>query len=179
MKSVAQKHDETHDETHDENHEPIIKYAKNKKVLLRKKELFEHLNDEKLEYVKNGVCDSYIQYGTPCLKDVINNIQTKSEKEINRLQRLIRLLKKEGEDYDENNSYYKKYIKNGGDIKYTIDEGIKEWFYSNKTNYLELLKIYKDEDIAQAKAFNTYIKTNGTDKYTERIRQSEMVLFIY
>lgn len=152
---------------------------KNKKFLLRKKELFDHLNDNKLEYIKNGICDSYIKYGTPSLNDVISDIQTKSEIQTKRLHRLIKRLKKEGEIYDENVSYYRKYVKYGGDIDYTIDEGIKEWFYKNKTNYLEFLKTYKEEDKAQAKAFNQYIKQHGTNKYTEKIRKTEMVLRLF
>jgi hypothetical protein len=159
----------------------VIKYAKKKdrKILLRKKELFDHLNDNKLEYIKNGICDSYIKYGTPSLKDVINNIQSKSEVQMKRLTKLINRLKEEGEIYDEKISYYAQYVKRGGDLEYTINEGIKEWFYVNKTNYLELLKIYKEEDKAQAKAFNTYIKNYGADKYTERIVKSEMVVRLF
>jgi hypothetical protein len=158
----------------------MVRYAKkDKKILLRKKELFDHLSDKKLRYIKNGICDSYIKYGTPSLNDVISDIHTKSEIQLKRLERLIRRLKKEGEVYDENVSYYNKYVKYGGNIDHAIEEGIKEWFYINKTNYLELLKIYKEEDKAQAKAFNQYIKRHGSDKYTEKIRKTEMVLRLY
>jgi len=159
----------------------IIKYAnkKNSKILLRKKELFDNLNDRKLEYVRNGICDSYIKFGTPSLEHVIDNIQTKTDVQSKRLMRLIKRLNKECEVYDENISYYRKYIKYGGDLDYTVEEGIKEWFYINKTNYLEFLKIYKDEDKAQAKAFNNYIKRNKPDKYTERIRKSELILRLF
>ncbi len=165
----------------DENrhNKPIIKYAKDSKILLRKKELFDHLNEERLEYEKNGICDSFINFGTPSLDTVINDIQTKKMKQNERLQKLIKRLKKEGEIYDENNSYYKKYIQNGGSLDYVVQEGIKEWFYVHKTDYLEILKLYKDEDLAQAKAFNSYIKKNGSDKYTERIRKTEMTIRIY
>jgi len=158
----------------------MVRYAKkDKKILLRKKELFDHLSDKKLRYIKNGICDSYIKYGTPSLNDVISDIYTKSEIQLKRLERLIKRLKKEGEVYDENVSYYNKYVKYGGDIDHAIEEGIKEWFYINKTNYLELLKIYKEEDKAQAKAFNQYIKRHGSNKYTEKIRKTEMVLRLY
>ena len=167
------------DESEQKMNNITVRYAKkNNKILLRKKELFDHLNNNKLEYIKNGICDSYIKYGTPSLNDVINNIQIRSDVQTKRLTRLINRLKKKGEMYDENVSYYKKYVKYGGDIKHTIDEGIKEWFYINKTNYLELLKIYKEEDKAQSKAFNQYIKQYGPNKYTEKIR-SEMVLRLF
>lgn len=158
---------------------PIIKYDKNTKILLRKKKLFDHLSDEKLEYIKYGVCDAYIKYGTPSLDVVVKDMQTKSSKKMIRLEKLLNKLRQEGEIYDEKNSYYQSYVKNGCDIDYAVDEGIKEWFYINKTNYLELLKIYKDEDKAQAHAFNEYVKQNGSDKYIERIRKTDMSLNLY
>jgi len=159
----------------------VIKYAKktNNKFLLRKRQLFNQLNDEKLEYTKNGICDSYIKYGKPSLGDVIDNIKLKADAKSKRLDRLLMRLRTEGEMYDESNSYYNKYINIGGNLEEIINEGIKEWFYINKTNYRSFFKLYKNEDIAQAKAFNAYIKKNGNDKYTERIRKSEMVLRLF
>jgi Zn-finger nucleic acid-binding protein len=132
-----------------------------------------------MEYKKNGICDAYIKFGYPELNDIVQTIQTKSEIEMSRLSKLLRRLRKEDEEYDENNTYYKKYIKDGGDINFIISEGIKEWFYIKKTNYLELLKLYKSEDIAQSKAYNQYIKQHGSDKYTERIRKTELVMRLY
>ena len=162
-----------------EKNEIIINCEKNNKIILRKRELFSQLDDKKIEYSNNGICDSYIKYGVPSLNDVMSNMHIKTEVHTKRLLRLIKRLKKEGEVYDENISYYKRYIRNGGDIEYAINEGIKEWFYINKTNYMELLKMYKDEDRAQAKALNNYININGVDKYTERIRKTEMVVKFY
>ena len=46
----------------------------------------------------------------------------------------------------------------------------------NKTNYLQLLTKFKDEDIAQTNAFNKYIMEHGQDKYTEIIRKTEMMI---
>ena len=163
----------------DNNSKVIINSEKNNKILLRKKELFHHLDEKKLQYVQNGICDSYIKYGVPALHDVVSNIELNTELNTKRLLRLIKKLKKEGEIYDENISYYKNYIRNGGDIDYTVNEGIKEWFFINKTNYVELLKVYKDIDRAQAKALNVYINTYGNDKYTERIIGSEMSIKLY
>lgn len=158
----------------------VIKYAnKTNKILLRKRQLFNQLSDKKLEYIKNGICDSYIKYGKPSLNDVIDNIQSKTEAKARRLNMLLIRLHNENEKYDENNSYYSKYINNGGNLNEIINEGIKEWFYINKTNYLHYLKLYKNEDVAQTKAFNAYIKNHGHDKYTERIIKSEMVLRLY
>lgn len=158
----------------------IIRYEEdNERILLRKRQLFDQLSDNKLEYTRNGICDSFIKFGTPSLNTVIEDVQKKSEVQTKRLKRLIRRLREEDEIYDEHVSYYERYIKNGGDLDYHVEEGIKEWFYINKTNYLKFLKIYKNQDLAQSKAFNEYIKTIGYDKYTERVRRSEMVLRLY
>lgn len=154
----------------------VIHYDEKDKILLRKRQLFDHLNDKKLEYKKNGICDSFIKYGTPALNIVINDVQRKTEIQIKRFNKLVERLHQEGEKYDDNIKYYRQYIKNGGDLEYHVEEGIKEWFYKNKTNYLELLKIYKDEDKAQIHAFNMYVRKHGSDKYIERIRKSEMVV---
>lgn len=162
-----------------DNVKPRIRYNNENNILLRKKELFEKLDNEKLNYIKNGICDSYIKFGKPSLDTVINSIHEKNNIKSKRLQKLINLLKEEGEEYDENNSYYKNYIKNGGDIRYAINEGIKEWFFMNKTHYLKFLKKYKNEEIAELKALNKYINDFGTDKYTEYIRKSEMNIKLY
>lgn len=159
---------------------PIVRYEEdNKKVLLRKKQLFDKLTDNKLEYMRDGMCDSFIKFGIPELNTVIKGVQQKTVVQSKRLTLLLKHLKKKGELYDETNSYYKKYIKYGGELDYHIDEGIKEWFYIHKTKYSEYIKIYKDEDKAQTKAFNEYIKNNGHDKYTDRICQTEMIVRLF
>jgi hypothetical protein len=69
-----------HSDEDPQDRKTIIKYAnKTNKILLRKRELFDQLSDKKLEYIKNGICDSYIKYGKPSLNDVINNIKTRTE----------------------------------------------------------------------------------------------------
>jgi len=155
-----------------------IRHLRNSKILLRKKELFDELSDNKLEYKKNGICDSFIKFGTPSLNVVIQTVQEKTDSETNRLIKLIKRLKRENELYDKNNSYYKKYIRNGGDIEYHVNEGIIEWFYCHKTDYIKLLGKYKNANIAEAKAFNRYVQKYGNDRYTERIRKDEMIVSI-
>lgn len=173
-----QNYDDVHEYQNERIQGTVFKYTSKNKILLRKKQLFEILNDNKLEYVKNGVCDSYIKFGTPPLNNVIDDIKTKTEGRINRLNRLLKRLRKEGEVYDEKNSWYQRYINTGSDINKAVDEGIKEWFFYHKTEYPDMLKMYKNEDFAQTKAFNAYIEKHGADRYTERIRKSEMVLEI-
>lgn len=162
---------------------PTIHYdsASKKKYLLkiRKKKLFTELTNVKLEYKKYGVCDSYIKFGTPSLDEVIKGMQQKTEYETKRLRNLLEGLKHHGALYDDRISYYQKYIKYGGNLKKTIEDGEIEWFYLNKTNYLDLLKIYKNEDKAQSKALNKYIRECGIDQYIEKIREKDMKICIY
>jgi hypothetical protein len=151
---------------------PNIRY--NNKILLRKKRLFNVLTMSKLEYKKNGICDSYIKYGKPSLNDVVSTVQIKTNNKISRLNKLLKKLKEENELYDENITYYQEYIRNGGDLNYMVEEGIKEWFYKNKTDYPELLAKYKDEDVAMSFAYNNYyVKKYGFDKYIERVNNKE------
>ena len=148
-------------------------------IMIRKKELFEKLCDNKLEYIKNGSCESFIKYGTPSIDTVIRNIQHKTNIETKRLIRVLKRLKQNGEVYDETNKYYAKYIKDGRDFEYNVIEGMKEWFYKNRTDYMILLKLYKDDDIAKAMAFNKYVRNHPADKYTNLIIQSEMIIRLY
>lgn len=146
--------------------------------LLRKKRLFEKLNDNKLEY-KSGDCESFIKFGIPVLDTVVKNVEKADKIKTKRLQKLLNKLREENEPYDERIFHYKHYINNGGNLDYHVNEGIKEWFYLNKTDYLKFLKSYKNEDKAQSKAFNEYVRKNGMDRYTERIKQTEMVVRLY
>jgi len=125
------------------------KIYKTDKIILRKKKLIENLSENKLEYIKNGICDSYIKYGTPELNIVVENINTNTINKTNRLIELITKLKDHGHKYNENISYYQNYIRNGGDINYTINQGIKEEYYINDIEYNYYLNTYKDENIAE------------------------------
>ena len=78
---------------------------------------------------------------------------------INRLVELIEKLKEYGKKYNENVSYYQKYIRNGGDINYMIREGLKEEYYLTDETYNFYLNAYKDENIAEKYANkNTELK---------------------
>lgn len=151
----------------------------NEKILVRKKKLYSSLSEEKLTYVKNGICDSYILYGKPSLNNVLDNIKVKNATKMNRLMKLLNKLNELGEEYDEDNSYFKKYLIIGKNLNYYVTEGIKEWFYLNKTIYPSLIKKYSNSEFAKIKALNDYIKQNGTDKYTEMIRKEDMVVRLY
>jgi len=149
--------------THNKKNKLILimktKIYKTDKIILRKKKLLDNLSENKLEYIKNGVCDSYIKFGVPELEIVVENINTSTNMKINRLVELIEKLKEQGKKYNENVSYYQKYIRNGGDINYMIREGLKEEYYLNDEIYNFYLNAYKDENIAEKYANkNTELK---------------------
>jgi len=162
---------------------PIIKIANKSdtKIILRKKNLLEKLNERKLEYKENsdGICDTYIKFGLSNIDDVIIKLEKRDNLRSKRLTELLKKLRDENETYDSNISYYNDYVQKGGDLDYHVQEGIIEWFYLHKTKYKKYLKSTKDEDIAQAKALNEYLKKNGPDKYTERIKKSEMTFQLF
>lgn len=158
------------------DHRKNIRITSAQKIKIRKKNLFERLETEKLKYIENGICDQYIKYDKNKIEDVIENIKNKELIETERLERLLEGIKKTGTYYDENISWYRDYIKRGGNLERTIKNGSIEWFYIHKTEYPRLLLKYRDEDIAQNKALHKYIKKNGCDKYVEKIRKNDMVI---
>jgi len=155
------------------------KITNQQQIRVRKKQLFETLETEKLQYIENGLCDQYIRFGLHGIENVVRQIKDREMVEEKRLIRLLREIKKTGTNYDQNIDWYSDYIKKGGDLKKTVSNGSKEWFYLHRTEYPNLLKKYKNEDLAQSKALQQYIKTNGTDQYTEMIRKDDMSVKIY
>ncbi len=155
---------------------PRIRMDKDCKIQVRKKKLFEELTSVKLEYIENGICDAYIKFGKPSLEEVISNIQKKSDDELDRYQLLMNKLNKNNLIYDEKVSQYRRYIKMGGSLKKAIEDGQIEWFYLNMTNYIELLRLYKDEEKARAIALNIFLKKNKHNRYTKKIIKNEMTL---
>ena len=148
------------------------------KLAFRKKILFDKLNRVKLQYIKNGICDSYIKYGKPSLSEVLINFQDKTNNEFNRLQFLIKKLKSRGIKYDERVKIFTTYTKRGGDINKVLDEGETEFLYWNFTDFPSLINKYPEE-IAKNIAMNKYIRENGRDKYINKIIKKEMTLNLY
>lgn len=149
---------------------PIVKIRNdaNQKIRIRKKQLFDKLDSHKLTYIKGGICDSFIKFGYPTLDQVIMNIKELTLQEEKRLEKLLNVLKRNALKYDSRVLYYKEYIEQGTNIGTALIEGKKEWFYINMTDYLELVKIYKDEDKAQQIALKKYIKKNGHDTFVQK-----------
>lgn len=169
------------DETNESrNMIPVVRYKKKEsKVYQRYIKLMKALVDARLEYRKNGICDKYIKFGFPSIEEVINELQKRTNNEERRLKRLIKKLKKKNLQYDRNVNVYQEYIKRGGNIKETINEGETEWFLINKTKYLEFREKYLNEDRAKSAAISQYIRNHGVDEYIESIKKKELTISIY
>jgi hypothetical protein len=162
-----------------DNKKPVVKMNKEYKMKVRKKQLFDRLNDTKNEYKKNGICDQYIKFGKMNVEDVIDKINDQNNEEMQRYNKLSKKLKKRGLKYDDKVQYYRDYIKKGGNIYDAIKDGEIEWFYLRKTDYSDLLKKYRNEELAQNKALQKYIVLNGRDEYVNKILKREMTVCIY
>lgn len=134
----------------------------------RKKQLFDKLNSLKLTYIEGGVCDAYIKFGYPSLDQVVLEIQHITLQEEKRLNKLLIALKKHNLEYDPNVMYYKEYVEQGTCLKTAISEGAIEWFYLNKTDYLDILNKTLDEDKAREIALDRYIDKHGQDEYVKK-----------
>jgi len=155
-----------------------IKITNEQKIQVRKKHLFENLEKEKLQYIENSICDQYIKFGLHDIEYIIQNVREKEIAEERRLNRLLKALAGTGTEYESSIGWYYDYIKKGGDLKETVKNGSKEWFYLHKTEYPSLLEKYKNEDLAQSKALQKYIDVHGIDRYIEMIRKDEMIIRI-
>lgn len=135
------------------------------KQKLRKKELFDKLKENKLEYKKNSICDAYIKFGSPNINEVIDILLKNQLDEINKFIFLINELNKRNISYDSRIPIFKSYIKNEIDINETIKIAETEKFLIENTNYLSLLKIY-DNNIAKDLALQKY---NNSTNYCDNI----------
>jgi hypothetical protein len=135
------------------------------KQKIRKKELFDKLKENKLEYKKNSICDAYIKFGSPNINEVIDILLKNQLDEINKFIFLIDELNKRNISYDNRIPIFKTYIKNDIDINETIKIAETEKFLIDNTNYLSLLKIY-DNNIAKDLALQKY---NNSTYYYDNI----------
>ena len=146
-----------------------VRYDKSAhKIRVRKRQLFVELSSLKLTYIKGGICDSFIKYGYPSLNEVIDNVQTSTNLEDQRLETLMSHLKKLRLKYDPRVSYYREYIEQGTDLKTAIKRGKREWFLFNRTNYSDILSTYRDEERAEEEAIERYLRKSG---YTREFRK--------
>jgi hypothetical protein len=165
-------------------HKITVRYEKSAhKIKVRKRQLFDKLNSRKLTYIRGGICDSFIKYGYPSLDEVIDDVQNTIELEDQRLEKLIRHLEKRRLIYDSKVSYYREYVEQGTDLRTAIREGKREWFLINKTCYLKLTALYKDEERAEKIAIDRYLRKNGYDREFRRHlgkrREFEMTIRLY
>jgi hypothetical protein len=107
---------------------------------IRKKEIESVLKEYKLENIKPSLCSSYIKYGIPSIENIVSIFQKEQNKKEKRLFNLIKELKKNGKEYDENIPMYETYIKEGGDILKIVRESELEKSLIYNTNYKHYLK---------------------------------------
>lgn len=132
----------------------------------RKVKLLSELQAKNLEYVRYGICDAYVLYGNPKNVSTVISVLLKNTKEENRRKtRLMRRLAKMGINCDDiyKIEYFRDYIENDTDINVAIEQGIKELFLVYKTNYLNYLYTYYDEEQAEYLALEEYYKENKND----------------
>lgn len=139
-----------------------IRRDKGKKKDEREQQLFQELKNNKLEYKTYGDCYSFIHYGKPDIKTVINNeldkVKTANQKRID----LASELEKRGVRLDVTSQSYYDYINNISSS--TLDEVVRdieiEIFLKSKTNYNDLIKIHPPSE-AQAIALLQYGQKNN------------------
>ena len=161
-------HDVEHEQPENTVIKIIVKNDKNQKIKVRRRQLFDSLNDYKLSYVKGGICDSYIKFGTPPLDRVISDVREMTDQENIRLNKLLKVISKKNVTFDMNIDYFREYIEQDTNFSTAVREGIKEWFYLNMTNYPKYLSKNKNEDVARKKALNDYIEKNGYDEQLKK-----------
>jgi hypothetical protein len=135
----------------------------------RKDNLIRHLADHKLEYKRYGDCYTYVTYGYPDIELVIQNEIDKATKLSNRKYLLYNELQKFGISYSESNDSICYEFANEITDK-SLDDVISdakiEDFFIKFTNYLELRKIYTDDETAKEKALNSYMeKTDESNRH--------------
>ena len=134
----------------------------------RKQSLVKKMADFKLNYEKykdNTLCKSYINFGTPNLDTIIENICSKLSIENNRLCELLEKLKELNLEYDSTIPSYKKFIKKGGDIKKIINSAELEKDLIKDTNYLSLYDMTDSDTAKEMVISKVEVKTKRVEKY--------------
>lgn len=85
---------------------------KNNTIKKRRKKLIKELKLHKLEYKKHGDCFSYIHFGFPDIREVIDNELHKMEERIDRMYNLATTLSVMGRSFNEKNQLHIDYINN-------------------------------------------------------------------
>lgn len=146
---------------------PLKKKSISEKIE-RKQKLIKSMGDLKLSYEKfkdNKLCTSYINFGTPNLDTIIENINSKLSSENNRLCELLEELKLLNLEYDHNVPSYKKFIKKGGNIKEIINSAELEKDLMKDTNYLSFCEITDSDTAKEMVVSKMEVKTKRVKKY--------------
>lgn len=135
----------------------------------RLKVLVQRLSEYKLEYKPYGDCYLYVAYGYPDIETVVRNEINKSIELSRRKKILYKELQKFNLSYsDTQNSICYEFINGITDksINEVVNDAKIENFFINFTDYLDLRKVYDDDDVAKEKALANYIKkTDETNRH--------------
>lgn len=153
--------------TIDVNSKEFNYYGKelNRKQIKRKLNLISLLSQYNLSYIMYGICDGYVLYGVPNIDNVITTLLKQSKAESKRKTKLMRGLIKRGIGCDDMNkvTYFKEYIENNTKYETALEEGIKELFLIENTNYINYLYHFYDEEKAEKASLDEYYSKNKDD----------------
>jgi len=137
----------------------------NLNLILRKKKLFEKLNEQKLQYKKNSICDAFIKYGKPDIENVIHSIKKDNHIHNNKLFKLSEILQTHNIQYDSRIPIFEKYLSDKKGVV-GVDDIVREYTLEKElienTNFSDLIKTKDYDDAKQI----CMIKYNKTSKQT-------------
>jgi hypothetical protein len=141
----------------------------------RKIQIMDALKENKLENIKPSLCKSYIKFESPSLEDIIELFKKEQNNKETRLENLIKELKLSGKKYDDNVPSYLKYVKEGGSIKYAIEEGEIERSLVYATKYLHYLK-HNDVQTARYLATIEFMNSGKRDDVIHKFASNKNTL---
>lgn len=149
----------------------------NKQKELRKKKLIEALKFNKLEFKNYGDCYSYINYGKPSIKQIVQTELEKTKHITKRKMVLGKALAKRGLKFDETNKVCYAYIHEIGckTIEDCISAVELNEFFRNETDFIKLKEAHS-EDVAKDIALKNYLCKNSVPKKIKSTIDNELVV---
>ena len=140
----------------------------------RKDLLMNKLKDMKLDYNKS-ICDSYIKFGTSELEDVVDELYRKQTERNNKLCSLLDELRNRNLEYDDKVPSYKKFLKSGGNLDKTIENGELEKVLIAETDYLSIAGDINSE-VAKEISLNAFYKKGKKSKVVDKYVKNKNTL---
>jgi len=140
----------------------------------RKESLINKLKELKLDYDKN-ICDQYIKFGTLNLEDVICALYKKQTDRNDKLCTLLEELRNRNLEYDEKVPSYKKFLKVGGNLDKTIENGELEKILIEETDYLSIIDDINSET-AKEISLNVFYKKGKKNKIVDKYVKNKNTL---